>query len=172
MQTVTHSNVPVLSLREIHRDDVPMVSELAARVWRKHYAPDIVSMEQIEYMIPRTCSEAAIINGMNEKKQRGWMVFDGPALSGYTIVESRAPGTIFIDKLYVDIPKQRTGYGTALLQHVIKELHPKELALRVNRRNFSALNFYFKHGFIIEALHTLDIGGGYVMDDFLMKKTG
>lgn len=170
MQPVTPLNAPALSIREMRRDDVSSVSELAVRVWRKHYAPDIVTAEQIEYMIPRICTEAAIVKSMAEKKHRYFLSFDGALLTGYIAIEMKEGGTCFIDKLYVDKSKQGLGIGEALLQYVVQTLRPTVLTLRVNRKNIQAINFYFKHGFMIESLDALDIGGGFVMDDFLMKK--
>ena len=42
--------------------------------------------------------------------------------------------------------------------------------LTVNRQNFKSINFYFKNGFTIESVADFDIGNGYVMNDFIMKK--
>ena len=170
MHSAAPSPLTMPAIREIRRDDVPNVSALAARVWRKHYVPAIVSAEQIDYMIPRSCSEAAILKHMDEKKQRGWLAHDGEHLAGYVVVEPKENAAWFIDKLYVDDTRQRKGIGAALLQHIISALRPGELRLRVNRKNFTAINFYFTHGFSIYALDVLDIGSGFVMDDFLMKK--
>ena len=40
--------------------------------------------------------------------------------------------------------------------------------LTVNRKNFKAINFYFKQGFIIEEVKDFDIGNNYEMNDFIM----
>jgi diamine N-acetyltransferase len=45
-----------------------------------------------------------------------------------------------------------------------------ELRLTVNRKNFKAINFYFKNGFIIESVKDFDIGNGYLMEDFVMLR--
>jgi ribosomal protein S18 acetylase RimI-like enzyme len=154
----------------MRHEDIPAVSELAVRTWRKHYAPHIVTFEQIEYMLPQTCSAEAISANMQINKQRSWLSFEGKILVGYITMEPRAHGGWFIDKLYVDNDKQRRASGTALLNHVVQALRPSQLSLRVNRKNYTAINFYFKHGFVIETIDVRDIGNGYLMDDFLMKK--
>jgi diamine N-acetyltransferase len=161
---------PAISIREMRHEDIPAVGELAERTWRKHYAPNIVSYEQIEYMIPQSCSPEAIFSSMQIRHQKTWLSFEGKTLIGYITMEPRAHGAWLVDKLYVDNDRQRRASGTALLNHVIDTLRPTELTLRVNRKNYTAINFYFKQGFVIETVDVRDIGKGYFMDDFLMKK--
>lgn len=158
------------AIREMSVADIPVVRELAERIWRRHYVPEIVTAEQIEYMLPRIYSDEAITRNIREKQQRFWLLYEEGTLLGYTAVEPVSKGAWFIDKLYIDMNTQRKGLGSTLLEHIVRELRPVALHLRVNRKNFKAINFYFKHGFFIESLDVLDIGGGYVMDDFLMKK--
>jgi len=157
-------------IREMTVEDIPEVREMAERIWRAHYVPDVVTAGQIEYMLPRIYSEEAVLRNLHEKQQRFWLFFDNGKLAGYTAAEPRGKNVWFIDKLYVDMHMQRKGLGGILLAHLTRELRPAVLQLRANRKNFKAINFYFKHGFFIEGLDVLDIGGGYVMDDFLMKK--
>lgn len=159
-----------ITIRPMREDDIPAVSELAGRIWRRHYVPEIVTAAQIEYMLPRVASPEAIEKSMRENRQRFWLLHDGTILAGYIAAEPRETGVWFIDKLYVDATAQRGGMGSTLLKHAVRELVPSQLSLRVNRRNYQAVNFYFKHGFFIEALDVKDIGGGFVMDDFLMRK--
>jgi diamine N-acetyltransferase len=42
--------------------------------------------------------------------------------------------------------------------------------LRVNRQNQQAIDAYLKHGFTVATLIVEDIGGGFVMDDYVMVK--
>ena len=42
--------------------------------------------------------------------------------------------------------------------------------MQVNKRNDRAIAAYQKAGFCIAEEAVLDIGGGFVMDDFLMEK--
>ena len=44
------------------------------------------------------------------------------------------------------------------------------MTLRVNRNNINAVAAYERFGFGIVATNKKDIGGGYVMDDYLMLK--
>jgi ribosomal protein S18 acetylase RimI-like enzyme len=160
-----------IKIHDMQPHDVNAVSEMAARIWRNHYVPDIVSAEQIAFMLPRVASPQAFAAQLADKNRRLWLVRIGDMPAGYAGVEDKGGGHWFIDKLYVDNSLQRTGLGFALLSHCINTLTPKQLMLRVNRKNINAINFYFKHGFVIDSLNVLDIGGGFVMDDFIMRKT-
>ena len=44
------------------------------------------------------------------------------------------------------------------------------LVLAVNKNNRSAIAAYLKHGFRIADAVVKDIGGGFVMDDYIMVK--
>jgi ribosomal protein S18 acetylase RimI-like enzyme len=46
----------------------------------------------------------------------------------------------------------------------------RTLELRVNRHNAAAIGFYRKNGFTAFADDCREIGGGYVMDDYLMRR--
>ena len=45
------------------------------------------------------------------------------------------------------------------------------LILNVNKRNAKAVRAYEKHGFAIRESVVVDIGGGFVMDDFVMARS-
>jgi hypothetical protein len=45
-----------------------------------------------------------------------------------------------------------------------------ELVLNVNKRNEVAIAAYSRHGFTIRESVKNDIGGGFVMDDYVMAK--
>lgn len=151
-------------------DDVGAVSKLAQRIWREHYVPEIVTAEQIEFMLPRVASPEVFSSQLADKKRNLWLLHHDNVLTGYMAVENRPGNVCFIDKLYIDNHLQRAGLGFALLAHCITTLKPKQLMLRVNRKNLKAINFYFKHGFTIDSLDALDIGDGFIMDDFIMKR--
>jgi len=42
--------------------------------------------------------------------------------------------------------------------------------LRVNRHNQWAIDAYLKQGFTVATIYMEDIGGGFMMDDYVMTK--
>ena len=80
-------------------------------------------------------------------------------------------GEAFLDKLYLEPVWQGLGLGQAMLAEVIAQARHAGLggvALRVNRHNLPAIRAYRRAGFEIRATDCKPIGGGFVMDDYLM----
>lgn len=77
-----------------------------------------------------------------------------------------------LHKLYVHPQQQRRGFGRALLDYVERASGERTLILTVNKRNHQAIAAYRKHGFTVRDSIVTDIGGGFVMDDYVMAKAG
>ena len=61
-----------------------------------------------------------------------------------------------------------------MLGHVesrARELDSRALWLQVNKRNTGAIGFYRAAGFKVVREAVFEIGGGFVMDDYVMAKT-
>jgi ribosomal protein S18 acetylase RimI-like enzyme len=68
---------------------------------------------------------------------------------------------------------QRMGYGGKLIAHVAAcaiRCGCNRLTLAVNRHNQTAIAAYYKHGFHISETSVREIGGGFLMDDYIMVK--
>jgi diamine N-acetyltransferase len=164
-----HKPSEKLAIREMQPSDIAAVGELASRVWWAHYA-SIISEAQIRYMLDMMYSHEQITDQVTTQLHRYWLLHAGARLVGYVSVEPSGRSAWHIHKLYVDNAVQRKGLGSKLLNHILSTYHPKELTLCVNRNNFKALNFYFRNGFTIASPRTTDIGHGFVMEDYLMKR--
>jgi ribosomal protein S18 acetylase RimI-like enzyme len=78
-----------------------------------------------------------------------------------------------LDKLYVHPSRQRCGYGGLLIDHTCERARALGLVavtLAVNKHNHAAIASYHKHGFAIREAVVKDIGGGFVMDDYVMVR--
>jgi ribosomal protein S18 acetylase RimI-like enzyme len=65
------------------------------------------------------------------------------------------------------------GFGSLLLRHCEREARKRgmrRLVLTVNKQNSKAIKAYQRNGMRIADSVVTDIGGGYVMDDFVMEK--
>lgn len=77
-----------------------------------------------------------------------------------------------IEKLYVLPGVQGKGGGLYLLEIMRQEAIEKQkyiMRLQVNRANERAIAFYLKYGFEIVRSEDFDVGGGHVMDDYVME---
>ena len=164
-----------IQIGPLHLDEAEAVVELAGRVWRAHY-PGIISAEQIEYMLAQRYRPILV----KQFIARGdiWLAaravgLENPVLVGFAHGHPQAEGDYKLDKLYVDLDWQRHGIGGALINALAERAAGhgySRLVLRVNRQNQNAINAYLKHGFTVSTIYLEDIGGGHVMDDYVMTK--
>ena len=132
---------------------------------------EIVPHGQIEYML----SERYALPVLRQKLSQGdfiQLALRGDALKGFSHAIAGEGDTCWLDKLYVDPASQRQGIGQALLFGVkdwSRAMDLTNISLRVNRKNEKAIGAYQKYGFSILGQDIKQIGGGYVMDDFIMR---
>lgn len=162
------NDIEIASLR---LDEAEAVVDLAGRVWRAHY-PGIITPAQIEYMLAQRYRPVLVRQFM----ARGdiWLAARVQGeLVGFAHGHPLTEGDYKLDKLYVDLDRQRQGIGGALIRELAARaarLGVSRLVLRVNRQNQNAIAAYLKHGFTVATIHLEDIGGGFIMDDYVMTK--
>ena len=148
------------------------ISALAAVIWRAHY-PGIITPAQIDYMLARMYDVAVLRRELDSGVAWFRALVDGE-LRGFASVGSTGIPTEFkLHKLYVHPGWQRRGLGSALLQECESTARTRgatTLVLNVNKRNAVALAAYRRRGFTIRESIVADIGGGFVMDDYVMAK--
>lgn len=152
--------------------DLPEVARLADRIWREHY-PGIIPMRQIDYMLERGYSIARLSRFLSETGAGLAIASVGGARVGFAAWERDGPGTTKLDKLYVLASAHGRGVGRTLVGHVEAAAladGSATLTLRVNKQNASSIAFYRAVGFGVDAETVEDIGGGFVMDDYVMAK--
>ena len=162
-------NSVIESARSEH---LPEIAALAALIWRAHY-PGIISLEQIEYMLARRYDVEVMRGELTAGVAYDRLLLEGE-LRGFA---SYGPGSIAgelkLHKLYLHPDVQRQGLGARLLERVQSIAQARgfsTLMLAVNKRNTHAVAAYQKHGFTVREAVVSDIGGGFVMDDYIMAK--
>lgn len=172
MATVHACTGSDVRLRDATAADIPVVRALADDVWHRHY-PGILSAAQIDYMLARGYSRAALARFVTE---------DGAGLALADVAE-RAVGfaawygvdaaTTKLDKLYVLPEHHGAGIGRALIERVAAFARARgctALTLNVNRNNAGAIRAYERCGFTIRGRGDFPIGEGFVMEDFVMAR--
>jgi len=158
-----------MQTREAKPDDIQVISELAHRIWKTYY-PEIISHEQIDYMLDKMYSISSLEEQMGDGQQFH-LLLDERKPIGYLSISDQGQHDFFLNKFYIDTALHRKGAGTILFNEVMATLPDiRSLRLTVNRQNYKAINFYFKLGFRIEEVKDFDIGNGYFMNDFVMRK--
>jgi ribosomal protein S18 acetylase RimI-like enzyme len=153
--------------------DLPAVAELAGVIWRRHY-PGIITPEQIEYMLALGYSREALRRFVEEAGAGLVLAYVGERLSGFAAYY-RTDGTdeLKLDKLYVHQDYHGRGVGSRLIGQVesaARRQRRPTLTLNVNKNNIRAIAAYARNGFAIRESVVVDIGGGFVMDDYVMVK--
>lgn len=158
-------------IRPATEADVSIIRHLAHEIWPVAYG-EILSPAQLEYMLDLFYSEESLKKQMAEG-QHFFLLYE-PEAVGFAAV-GPVGGEAFwkLHKLYVLSGEQGKGLGRKLL-HFVEEYARKqgatEISLQVNRHN-RAKDFYKANGFYMVAEKDFDIGGGFFMNDFILKKT-
>jgi len=159
-------------LRALERD-LPAVAALAGVIWRRHY-PGIISAEQIEYMLSRGYSLDALRRFVTEEGAGLDLAYVSDRLAGFAAYyRTDATDELKLDKLYVHHDFHGVGIGRSLIasaQAAAIAQRRTTLILNVNKNNVKAIRAYERSGFSIRESVVVDIGGGFVMDDYVMAK--
>lgn len=149
--------------------DIPAIALLADKIWRKHY-PSIITPQQIDYMLINMYSNEQLLKQMEAGQVFTLAYFQNEPV-GYISISTSDNKNYFLHKFYILVNEHRKGLGSELFKHILQQIkNAKTLELTVNRKNYKAINFYFKNGFVIKEVADFDIGNGYFMNDFIMVK--
>ena len=161
----------MIKFKQASDDDISQIQEVAAKTWPVAYGK-ILSAAQIEYMLDLFYSAAALEKSM--QLQNYIFAVNGGKIIGFCGIEHHfhSSPTTRIHKLYILPEAQGLNAGRKFIEHITEvalESSSRKLSLNVNKYN-SALQFYKKLGFQSVREETIDIGNGYLMEDFVMEK--
>lgn len=161
----------LVGIAPLEPEEIGELVILAREIWLAHY-PSIISRDQIEYMLAQRYAPEVIRKEL-ERLDVWWDVLreDGRLAGFSSYFLTGAPGEMKLDKLYVDTRRQRRGHGGRLIERAAEVARSQgchRLMLAVNKRNLNAIGAYLKHGFEVVDAVVKDIGGGFVMDDYVM----
>jgi diamine N-acetyltransferase len=169
-------NVTLPNQTEIIRateTDLPAISGLAGVIWRACY-PGIITHAQIDYMLARMYSPDVLRDEICSQGIRyDQLLVDGKPAGFASYGPASGPGVMKLHKLYLLPEMHGHGLGSLLLQQVEREVRAgagRRLILSVNKRNARAIAAYQRNGFVTVNSVVTDIGGGFVMDDYIMAK--
>lgn len=150
--------------------EVDTVVSLAATIWREYF-PQLITPAQIEYMLERFLSQSAIRAQMTGGTCYYLLQAQGRVVGFMAVAEQKQ--ALHISKLYVHEDARGQGLAREALDFLEIHCHRQgldRLWLRVNMQNELAISVYKRLGFHIHETLVEDIGGGFVMDDYVMEK--
>ena len=147
------------------------LAEVADEIWHECFV-DIISNGQIDYMVEKFQSLDAMCKQIEEQSYCYFAVYDDSDLCGYFAVKPESDDRFFLSKLYLRHDKRGNGIAKKMLEKVFEEAraaNKKTVYLTVNKQNEHAIAVYKKTSFTLIDSVITDIGGGYVMDDYIFS---
>lgn len=159
-----------MEIVKVGENDAERIQDLAYLTWPDTFI-EILTQDQIKYMlewmynIPRLKEQIV-------SRHEFYIIRDEKDL-GFIGIEFNHPesGIVKIHKLYVLPDQQGKGLGIKLFEFIrarsVKE-GMRSIQLNVNRFN-KAVGFYYHIGFNTIKEEDIDIGQGYLMEDYVME---
>jgi diamine N-acetyltransferase len=153
--------------------DFATVARLGETIWRAHYSK-LISLAQIEYMLAGRYTPERLSLYLNAPDR--WLKvlrLDNRPVGYCSYSLTEKPGELKLEQLYLLPELHGRGLGRFMLNYVEAEarrLGCDTIMLTVNKGNTSSIIVYERAGFGVHESAVFDIGSGYVMDDFVMKK--
>ena len=150
---------------------VAEIARMAHEIWNEYYV-SLIGQAQVDYMVARFQSVEAMQSQIDSGYEYFQIQQSGVSV-GYAAIRHDVPERrVFISKLYLLAAHRKSGAGRkalAVIERMARERAATTLWLTVNKGNAS-VRAYERLGFSIVDAMVVDIGGGYVMDDYKMEK--
>lgn len=164
----------MITISEATISDIKQIQNIVHITWPITYG-EILSKEQLDYMLALFYSDEALTDQYNKKEQLFYMIYEGDTNLGFIGIEHNYNGQTAtkIHKIYLLPETQGKGIGKKVIDEIAKlalDNNSKTLVSNVNRFN-TALGFYKKIGFEVKEEVDIEIGNGYLMEDYVMEKT-
>lgn len=150
--------------------DILEVVTLADEIWREHYTP-IIGIDQVDYMLDNFQSATAIGDQISDGAEYYLISYNGKPCGYFSFYPKE--GSLFLSKIYVKNSLRGKGLGSLAIDFIEEQAAHQGLSgisLTVNKNNRNSIAAYRKMGFEIIKPVVMDIGGGFIMDDYYMKK--
>ncbi|MEE1884357.1 GNAT family N-acetyltransferase [Pedobacter flavus] len=161
----------MISFRIATEPDLEIVRQIAYETWPNTYN-EVIGEAQVKFMLDKMYNKEELLSQLlagcifiiaqRDGKDVGFMSYE---------LTNHSDGIYKLHKLYLLPEAHGGGFGKIMINVVfkqIKSLGGKKLQLNVNKKN-KALFFYERMGFKIKEAVVLDIGNGFVMDDYVME---
>lgn len=158
------------SVKRCKPGDESTIIQLAHAVWKPTFS-EILSPESLEYLFSMMYDKQLLAEQIANPSNLFFVLSLNETHCGYAQLVINGDFAK-VEKLYVLPDVQGKGGGLYLLDKIRQEAVDKQkyiLRLQVNRANEKAISFYLKYGFRIVRSEDFDVGGGHVMDDYVME---
>jgi diamine N-acetyltransferase len=170
---VTHTPADPIDLIPLRSEHFAPLTALARRIWRSHYR-SIIGLDQIEYMLGLRFTDQNLTSYLHSQTRWLDLLWHARRPIGYcSYALGETQDELRLEQLYVAPELHRRGFGGRMLEHVEAQCRARQrvaVVLTVNKANATAIAMYRRRGFSVRSELCIDIGHGFVMDDFVMHK--
>ena len=164
----------MIEIIKVNKEHIPTIRSLAQEFWPIAFA-SILSEQQIKYMMEMMYSPASLEKQMDKGHRFAIITKNGEQV-GYMSyeIDCEKSNKTKIPKLYISPKSQRMGIGKAMVYFVAQQAlkaNNKAIYLNVNKYNNKAIGFYNKHHFQLVKEEEINIGDGFIMDDYVFELT-
>ena len=135
-------------------NDLKTIRDIAYKTWPVAYG-EILSKEQLDYMLDKFYSDANLYDSLINKRQPFLLAYEDLVCLGFASYEHHYldKNVTRLHKLYMLPESQGKGIGKLLvdkIESLAQENHSETISLNVNKYN-KAFSFYKKMGFEVVA---------------------
>ncbi|MBD2704115.1 GNAT family N-acetyltransferase [Spirosoma sp. BT702] len=165
----------MIAITDVSESDLSIIQDIAHRTWPSTFEA-ILSPTQISYMLEIMYSLDSLKAQIQDKNHVFLLAKDQTddeplGYVSYELNYKKEPLTK-VHKIYLLPSSQGKGVGRLLIDKVAEIAQcngNNRLGLNVNRFN-KALQFYERMGFLMVGQEDIDIGEGFLMEDFILEK--
>lgn len=160
-----------MHFQQIQRSDeesIVSLSAFASAIIREYYDP-IIGVEQNNYHLDNFQSVHAIKNQL-EHGYTYYVLYEEKTMLGFFAFYPREDA-LYLSKFYLVKEFRGKGYGKAMLSFLKEEARKQGLsAIELNVNRFNPTTAIYDHfGFHIIRAEQVQIGQGYIMDDYVYR---
>lgn len=151
--------------------DFQLLESLARDIWEEHYIP-IIGADQVSYMMEKFQKAEVMYRQSKEGAYQFILVYAAGQLVGY-MAFAENQDELFLSKFYLQKGFRGKGWAREMLgflEDIATRKGLTRIGLTVNKFNNASIQAYKALGFDVVEPLVVDIGGGFIMDDFRMEK--
>ncbi len=155
----------------VSHEDIEALVALAKEIWEDHFT-SLIGGDQVAYMLETYQSVTAITNQIESDNYQYFTVSNGAENIGYFAFCPKGE-QLYLSKFYLKKEARGSGFGRkvlAFLESAARNMSAKALELNVYKGNDHTISIYKKMGFRIVSEPQIDIGNGFVLNDYVMQK--
>jgi ribosomal protein S18 acetylase RimI-like enzyme len=160
-----------MNYQKVESDEhIETVVKLAEEIWNEHY-PQIITQSQIEYMLQKYQSRAAVKRQLNQGENYYLLNLANSFIGYFSLIPDKDNHQLQLSKFYLLKNVRGKGHAKDMFRFILSIMRQQKLNhiwLTVNKHNTTAIAAYEKSGFVKTDSLVMEIGNGYVMDDYKM----